>query len=437
LPRWCAGCARRGDSGCCQPGTQAELARLLPEWGTPPPPITTDAERLRLYEAVRVVWTTAALMGHGAALVRRLALRRRGQRAVVGLVAGPARRRPALLVAERPGQASPEAAVVLAEALVASGGSAHDLPPLDGEALFQLVKVLSGTERPQRFAHRLWQATGGHPLYALQTLQHLLQTDVIRIDEHGQWHTPFDNATADYHELPIAPSVQAALLQRVASLAEGPRRLIEAASLAGDDISLPLTAAACALGRMGRRAGAGGRAAGPRAAAPRRQARHCTASRTTCSHRPWPRRSRPSGDGCCTAPSASGWPTKAQHRHVWPTTWSRPHRPRPSAPTPATGGCAHWPHRASAWRSATCCCRPTACLALTPTVDAAVRAHLGRSSALLARSQGDQAAQRVGRSAHALMQPDTELELQVAVLAMRAFQSLQGQGNDADLGGAG
>ena len=26
---------------------QAELARLLPEWGTPPPPITTDAERLR------------------------------------------------------------------------------------------------------------------------------------------------------------------------------------------------------------------------------------------------------------------------------------------------------------------------------------------------------------------------------------------------------
>ena len=410
--------------------TQAELARLLPEWGTPPPPITTDAERLRLYEAVRVAWTTG-FAGTALHLFDDWHFVDEASALWWGWWQGQADAGPALLVAERPGQASPEAAAVLADALAASGGSAHDVPPLDGEALFQLVKVLSGTERPQRFAHRLWQATGGHPLYALQTLQHLLQTDVIRIDEHGQWHTPFDNATADYHELPIAPSVQAALLQRVASLAEGPRRLIEAASLVGDEVSLPLTAAACALGEWD--------------AVQALEA--ALQARVLVRHDDRPGLYRFAHDLFAQTVAAALSPERRRlmHRAIGQRLAQEGAAPARVAdhleqaadgPTDRAHAC-DWRLRALAaarqrMALGDMLLQAERVLALTPTVDAAVRAHLGRASALLARSQGDDAARALGQ-AQALLQPDTELELQVAVVAMRAFHSLQGQGQHDDL----
>lgn len=234
---------------------RAELARLLPECGAPPPPITTDAQRLRLFEAVRQTWQRVfadtrvhvfddwQFVDEASALWWGWWL---GQGPASAPSADPGD--PAVLVAERPGQASEEAAAVLRDALQAGGGLPLEVPALDADAVFDLVRALSGTAHPQRFAQRLWQATGGHALYALETLQHLLQTDVIRVDDQGQWHTPFDDATRDYHELPIAPSVHAAVLQRVQALDEAARRLLEAASLTGDDFSLSVAAAASALG---------------------------------------------------------------------------------------------------------------------------------------------------------------------------------------------
>lgn len=427
LARWLRSTAPQANAPAW---VQAELARLLPEWGAPPPPITTDAERLRLYEAVRVVW--AHSFGDAPLhlfddwhFVDEASAQWwswwQGQRE-----AGPA-----LLVAERPGQASADTAAVLADALAASGGSAHDLLPLDGAALFQLVQRLSGTERPERFAHRLWQATAGHPLYALQTLQHLLQTEVIRIDAHGQWHTPFDDATADYRELPIAPSVQAALLQRVHSLAEGPRRLIEAASLAGDDISLPLTAAACALGEWD--------------AVQALEA--ALQARVLLRHDDKPGTYRFAHDLFAQTVAAALSPERRRLLHRAIGQWLAHEGAAPARVADHLEQAAH----TAAERALACDWRLRALaaarqrmalgdvllqadrvLALSPTGDAAVRAHLGRSSALLARSQGDPAAQALA-AAQALLQPGTDLELQVAVLAMRAFQSLQGQGNEADL----
>ena len=71
---------------------------------------------------------------------------------------------------------------------------------------------------------------------------------MLGVDAGGRWATPFDDATEDYRELPIPPSVHAALAARVRGLGEATQRLLEAASLIGDDFDLALATSASALG---------------------------------------------------------------------------------------------------------------------------------------------------------------------------------------------
>lgn len=242
LARWLRG----GIEGASlAPWVQAELARLLPQLGEAPPPLATDAQRLRFFEALATAWRTA--FGSAAALFDDW---QHVDEASAGWWAWwfGQREGGAVLVAERPREALPEVAAALAEALQSAPGRVLEVPPLDEAGMLALVRRLSASDEPRRFAHRLWQATGGHPFYALETLQHLLQTEVIRVDAQGRWHTPYDDATTDYRELPIAPSVQAAVEQRLRSLDEAAQRLLEAASLTGDDFGLALVAHASALG---------------------------------------------------------------------------------------------------------------------------------------------------------------------------------------------
>ncbi len=242
LARWLRG----GLEGVAlPPWVSAEVARLLPALGAAPPPIASDAQRLRFFEALALAWRAA--FGDDGALFD-------DWQFVDDASAGwwtwwfGQHEGGAVLVAERPLEALPAAATALEEALQSAAGRVVEVPPLAEDEMLALVRRLSGSAEPRRFAHRLWQATGGHPFYALETLQHLLQTEVIRVDAMGQWHTPYDDATTDYRELPIAPSVQAAVVQRLRSLDEAVQRLLEAASLTGDDFTLALVARASALG---------------------------------------------------------------------------------------------------------------------------------------------------------------------------------------------
>lgn len=231
-------------------GVRAELALLLPGLGPAPAALTSDTQRLRLYEALREAWEQAFEPGTLHAFddwqfVDAASAQWWGW--WLGQALDSSGRAAQVLVSERPGEALAETAQVLLEALAVDGAATVHVQPLSGEAVYQLVQWLSATQHPQRFAHRLWQATGGHPFYLLETLQHLLQSAVIRVDERGQWHTPFDDNTDDYHELPVAPSVQAAVMLRLQALDEATRRLLEAASLTGDDFSLALVSGATAL----------------------------------------------------------------------------------------------------------------------------------------------------------------------------------------------
>ena len=231
----------------------AELARLLPELGPAPQPITGDAQRMRFYEALRVAWQScfAASESHlfddwqfvDDASAQWWAWWQ-GQNDTARL-----------LVAARPGESRSEAAAALAAAMrEASAANAVGVsgvivvPALDEAGMLTLVQRLSGVARPERFALRLGRATGGNPFFAIETLRHLFELGLIHVDTQGQWTTPFDADTADYRELPIPPSVQAAITRRFEVLDEPTRRLLEAASLTGDDFRLELISGATALG---------------------------------------------------------------------------------------------------------------------------------------------------------------------------------------------
>ncbi|ULH15872.1 hypothetical protein MF271_04340 [Deinococcus sp. KNUC1210] len=72
----------------------------------------------------------------------------------------------------------------------------------------------------------------------LETLKTLLDSGELR-EQDGVWHTQFDAATQDYHELPLPVSVKSAVLSRLGQLSEGTQQLLASAALLGDAFELP------------------------------------------------------------------------------------------------------------------------------------------------------------------------------------------------------
>ena len=146
----------------------------------------------------------------------------------------------------------PDAEPAATGALLAEGLQALHLalPPLGGDAVFELVRQLSGAESPQRFAGRLQRATGGNPFFLVETLRQLIELGLLEQGADGIWCTPFDDATRDYRELPLPASVRDAVMSRVRRLDAACIRVLEAAALAGDAFAPSLLAPACALSEL-------------------------------------------------------------------------------------------------------------------------------------------------------------------------------------------
>ncbi len=121
-----------------------------------------------------------------------------------------------------------------------------NLEPLGDLDVLTLVRAMSGGTRAQLFSRRLHAATGGNPLYILETLRSLFASGLLKASDDG-WSTPFDEATSDYAELPLPPSVREAVLRRVNLLGGGTRRLLELASLVGNGFQLANLSGASAL----------------------------------------------------------------------------------------------------------------------------------------------------------------------------------------------
>jgi DNA-binding SARP family transcriptional activator/tetratricopeptide (TPR) repeat protein len=122
-----------------------------------------------------------------------------------------------------------------------------ELEGWDETEVHMLVNRLSGVGGGRIFAHRLHAATGGNPLFVLETLRHLFAVGMLRAEETGGWSTPFDDETEDYGELPLPSTVRDAVCERVARLDAGTQRLLEAAALAVPPFTLELIAPATAL----------------------------------------------------------------------------------------------------------------------------------------------------------------------------------------------
>jgi DNA-binding SARP family transcriptional activator len=234
--------------------TLGEVARLVPELReTPPAPASGGAAaRVRFFEALSDA--LAAAVDGGALLVDDLhwlddstleALEALAVR--LARTDGPPRAR--IVATARTAELAESRAAIDVVLKLERSGLLQRLPlaPLDAGGTLALVRNLSGSAGGELFAQRLQRVTQGNPYFMLETLRFLFDIGELRIDESGLWSTRYDGETGDYRELPVPPSVQQAVVERVERLGPAARRVLETAALAGDPFTLDDVQPATAL----------------------------------------------------------------------------------------------------------------------------------------------------------------------------------------------
>lgn len=223
-----------------------ELSQLMPELGEPPQALATDEARQRLLAAAAEAWR---LLMHDNFSALVLDDWQWGDSASVELwsrlddSAPAAAGNVAWIISYRSAQL-PVAALARQRADIDSGcGIAVALEGLGRPEVLALTHALSGSPGGALFSQRLHDATDGNPFFLLETLRHLFEQGLLVAGEGG-WSTPFDEHTEDYAELPVPPSVRAAVLARVRALGVPVQRLLEIASLCSAGIDSRVLAGA-------------------------------------------------------------------------------------------------------------------------------------------------------------------------------------------------
>lgn len=208
------------------PAPVGALARLLPEIG----PVTTavatlplppGSERLLLQAAVEQVIAHAELQ---AVAVDDLHFADEASlEMLTALVGAEALSRLAWLFTQRPGEGSP-ASLALRDALEeAQRLDSVDVAPLDAAQMVELVRSLDLPEvDAETLGPRLLRHSGGNPLFALETLKHML--------------LPGANGLA----MPQPASVGTLIDRRLKRLSDGALALARVAAIAGADFGIAL-----------------------------------------------------------------------------------------------------------------------------------------------------------------------------------------------------
>lgn len=225
LLRAVAHAATRPDALWPDGAARRELARLLPELGEPP---ASDGLQALLHDAVERTLERAPAAGVTAVLLDDLQQADDATLALLPRLLGI----PGLAwgLATRPGHRPDLAAWLAASSRLA----AVPLAPLDTAAL---ATMLGAMALPDGLAaavqagglERLARHSGGNPLFVLETLRHLAQTG-------APGGLPADQP------LPLPPSVQALLAQRLAALPPQARALAQVAAVAAEDFDAALAA---------------------------------------------------------------------------------------------------------------------------------------------------------------------------------------------------
>lgn len=120
-------------------------------------------------------------------------------------------------------------------------GNKQVLGRLDREMTGELVRHSLGLLDPAPlFESRIYRETGGNPLFVLETLRALYEEGQIYQDEHGGWHTPWDEMTHDYVELRLPPGVGRVIARRLAKLEPEERTTLNAAAVLERDFTFAL-----------------------------------------------------------------------------------------------------------------------------------------------------------------------------------------------------
>jgi len=227
MSRWLRQALRANPKVRLKPWVRLEAARLLPELSRTLPPPLEESTQVRFFSALLELLTQAS--GCTTFLsedehysdpwsLRALAV---GQRAI------------RWVATFRPEELLPEVAQRYRAWCSSRAAEWFDLEPLGELAVAELIAHLSG--RPASlFPRRIHQVTAGNPLFVLETLRSLFESGQLRLGEGGAWETPYDQATQDYTELQIAPSVRQTILGRLERQGEAVRRCLEVAALMAD-----------------------------------------------------------------------------------------------------------------------------------------------------------------------------------------------------------
>lgn len=146
------------DIGDARPWVRSELARLLPELGTAPPPLRGEAERSRFIEACTAAWLALGADNFDAVILDDWHEADAASRELLAQIAQRRHEQGAHGAREvlvyRPDLDADTARVV--QRLREGAGAQHlRLAPLAAGAVLELLQHLSGAERPERFAARL------------------------------------------------------------------------------------------------------------------------------------------------------------------------------------------------------------------------------------------------------------------------------------------
>jgi DNA-binding SARP family transcriptional activator len=227
MSRWLRQALRANPKVRLKPWVRLEAARLLPELSPTLPPPLEESTQVRFFSALLELLTQA----YGCSTFLSEDEHYSDPWSLRVLAAGRGTIR--LVATFRPEELLPEVAKRYADWCSSRVAQWFDLEPLSELAVAELIAYLSGCPA-SLFPRRIYQVTSGNPLFVLETLQSLFELGELRLGEGGVWETPYDEATHDYTELQIAPSVRQTILGRLERQGAAVRRCLEVAALIAD-----------------------------------------------------------------------------------------------------------------------------------------------------------------------------------------------------------
>jgi DNA-binding SARP family transcriptional activator len=228
-----------------------ELARLVPELATGLPrgdnaPLDGLRDRERLFESVRLLVAALAARGPLLIVLEDLHWADETSLSLLGSLTRHLAGLPVLLLGTYRAEELGAESRRLLRALAATGRRLG-LGPLSATDTAALVgQLANGGAPPERFGRRLHEATGGNPLFVVETVRALVDQGTLALQD-GQWTTPSTAAADAYAALPVPDSVGLIIDARLDRLPDDARTLLEAAAVLRRDFAFDLVHAAAAV----------------------------------------------------------------------------------------------------------------------------------------------------------------------------------------------